>query len=76
MHAPMLLLAERSFNAGHCTFTDFKQRIETVQTILTEATDIFAHMEDHNMAEGAMSVVAAQALQQIQIWISYVCDNT
>jgi hypothetical protein len=75
MHAPMLLLAERTFKAGHCTFTDFKNRVEAVQTILTEATEIFAQVENHTVTEGAMSVAADQALEQFQSWISYVFDN-
>lgn len=76
MHAPMLMLAERTFKAGHCTFTSFKKRVEAVRTILTEATEIFAQVENHTATEEAMSVAADQALVQIQGWIAYVFDNT
>lgn len=76
MHAPMLLLAERTFKAGHCTFTSFKKRVEAVRAILTEATEIFAQVENHTVTEEAMSVAADQALVQIQGWIAYVFDNT
>ena len=76
MHAPMLLLAERTFKAGHCTFTNFKKRVEAVRTILTEATEIFAQVENHTATEEAMSVAAHRALVQIQGWIAYIFDNT
>lgn len=69
MHAPMLLMARRTFEAGQCTSAEFKEKIEAVRSILAEATRILS-LEDPASTEGAMGTAAVQALDQIQRWIS------
>ncbi|XP_057378366.1 SET domain-containing protein SmydA-8-like [Daphnia carinata] len=69
MHAPMLLMARRTFEAGQCTSAEFKEKIEAVRSILSEATRILS-LEDPASTEGAMGTAAVQALEQIQRWIS------
>ncbi|KAK4012629.1 hypothetical protein OUZ56_024870 [Daphnia magna] len=68
MHAPMLLMARKIFEAGHCTPTELKEKIETVRSILSEATKILS-LEDPSSSEGAMGMAAVQSLCQIQRWI-------
>lgn len=65
MHAPMLLLARKLFDAGHCTSTEFKEKVESVRSILSEATRILT-LEDPASSEGAMGMAAVQSLCQIQ----------
>lgn len=69
LHAPMLLLARRTFENDQCTASEFKAKIEQVRTILAEATKILS-LEDPAAPEGAMGTAAVQALDQIQRWIS------
>lgn len=63
----MLLLAKRTYEAGHCTLAEFKERIVAVEAILSEATKILL-LEDPASTEGA--ACAVQALNQIQRWIA------
>lgn len=67
LYAPMLLLAKRTYEAGHCTLAEFKERIVAVEAILSEATKILL-LEDPASTEGA--ACAVQALNQIQRWIA------
>ena len=69
MHAPMLLMARRTFEAGRINSVEFKEKIETVRSILSEATRILS-LEDPASTEGAMGTAAVQALDQIQRWVS------
>lgn len=64
----MLLMARKIFEAGHCTPTELKEKIETVRSILSEATKILS-LEDPSSSEGAMGMAAVQSLCQIQRWI-------
>ena len=77
MHAPMLVLARRTFEANKCTSSEFKEKIESVRLILAEATRILS-LEDPASPEGAMGTAAVQALDQIQRWITslwwHVCS--
>ncbi|EFX83877.1 hypothetical protein DAPPUDRAFT_239494 [Daphnia pulex] len=69
MHAPMLLMARRTFEASQISSAEFKEKIESVRSILSEATRILS-LEDPASMEGAMGSATVQALDQIQRWIS------
>ncbi len=69
MHAPMLLMARRTFEASQISSAEFKEKIESVRSILSEATRILS-LEDPASTEGAMGSATVQALDQIQRWIS------
>ena len=68
MHAPMLLMARRTFEAGQINSAECKEKIETVRVILSEASEILS-LEDPASTEGAMGTAAVQSLSQIQRWI-------
>ena len=68
MHAPMLLLARRTFETGQINSAECKEKIETVRVILSEASEILS-LEDPASTEGAMGTAAVQSLSQIQRWI-------
>jgi hypothetical protein len=64
----MLLMARRTFEASQISSAEFKEKIESVRSILSEATRILS-LEDPASTEGAMGSAAVQALDQIQRWI-------
>jgi len=68
MHAPILLLARRQYEAGQCSIDQLKEKVKQVSIILYEATQILS-LEDPTSREGIMGTAAAQALDQIQRWI-------
>jgi hypothetical protein len=65
----MLLMARRTFEASQISSAEFKEKIESVRSILSEATRILS-LEDPASTEGAMGSATVQALDQIQRWIS------
>ncbi|XP_046654958.1 uncharacterized protein LOC124348729 [Daphnia pulicaria] len=69
MHALMLLMARRTFEASQISSAEFKEKIESVRSILSAATRILS-LEDPASTEGAMGSATVQALDQIQRWIS------
>ena len=68
MHAPVLLLARRHYEAGKCSTDELKDRVDHVRRMLSEATRILS-LEDPASREGIMGAAAVQALDQIQRWI-------
>ena len=68
MHAPVLLLARRLYEAGTCSTDELKDRVDHVRRMLSEATRILS-LEDPASREGIMGAAAVQALDQIQRWI-------
>lgn len=67
MYAPMLLLAKRMFDDGHCSSSHFKKQLEDVRNILTESIKILS-LQDPASTEGV--VCAVEALEKIQRWLS------
>jgi hypothetical protein len=63
----MLLMARRTFEASQISSAEFKEKIESVRSILSEATRILS-LEDPASTEGAMGSATVQALDQIQRW--------
>ncbi|XP_046657363.1 SET domain-containing protein SmydA-8-like [Daphnia pulicaria] len=68
MHAPMLLLARRAFEAGQISSAECQEKIEAVRVILSESAKILS-LEDPASTEGAMGTAAVQSLGQIQRWM-------
>jgi hypothetical protein len=67
MHAAMLLLSRKMFEAGQISSAECKEKIEAVRVILLEAAKILS-LEDPASTEGAMGIAAVQSLGQIQRW--------
>ena len=76
MHAPILLLARRQYEAGQCSIDQLKEKVNQVRILLSEAVQILS-LEDPTSREGIMGTAAAQVLDQMQrwiisIWIKYI----
>jgi hypothetical protein len=68
MYAPLLLLAQRSFEESQCKIlSHFKKQIEIVRDILSESIEILS-LQDPASTGGIVSAV--EAMEQIQRWIS------
>jgi hypothetical protein len=68
MHAPVLLLARRQYEAGQCSKDQLKERVNKVRLFLSKATQILS-LEDPISREGIIGAAAVQVLDQIQHWI-------
>jgi len=70
MHAPIMMLATRQFDAEEISKEEFEERMVQVRRILKQCQQILA-MEPDNSPEGVMNKASLTALEQMQQWAKF-----